>query len=186
MTVRTVQRWTSNKGYQQAIEQLIAVADAAIAEGTSIEQQNAELLDYQDSQRFLALEMGLLASRLSQISKQVLDRMEQKPEEISFRLLPQLLRVIADLSEKASTCWARSTGIEARVHREVDREVNTILSRLKSQLPSGVYAAVLTAIRDKDNSHKSVVEETDFSEMTTDELLRIANGDLSPLSDRAA
>lgn len=114
VTVRTVQRWTSNKSYQQAIaeRQLIAAADGVVVEATSIEQQVTDLFDYRDSQRFLALEMGSLASRVSQISKQVIERLEENPEEVSPRLLPQLLRAVAELSEKASSCWARATGLE--------------------------------------------------------------------------
>ncbi len=114
VTVRTVQRWTSNKSYQQAIaeRQLIAAADGVVVEATSIEQQVTDLFDYRDSQRFLALEMGSLATRVSQISKQVIERLEENPEEVSPRLLPQLLKAVAELSEKASCCWARATGLE--------------------------------------------------------------------------
>lgn len=114
VSVRTIQRWTSQECYTQknSARQLINMADETVIEKTDIEEQIKDLIDYQEAQRFLALEMGSLAGHLSLISKRLLKHLEEHPEEISIRLLPQLLRTMAELSEKSSNCWARATGLE--------------------------------------------------------------------------
>ena len=114
VSLRSVQRWVADRKNSDEGSQaeLIAMADEAAAEVTSVSQQVGDLLDYRDSQRLLATEMGSLASRLSSIARKALDRLEESPEEITPRVLPGILKVIAELSEKSSNCWARSTGLE--------------------------------------------------------------------------
>ncbi len=114
VSLRSIQRWIANRDCSDEGSQaeLIAVANKSVAEVTSISQQVADLLDYRDSQRLLATEMGSLASRLSSIARKALDRLEESPEEITPRVLPGILKSIAELSEKSSNCWARSTGLE--------------------------------------------------------------------------
>jgi hypothetical protein len=114
VSLRSVQRWIANRSCSDEGSQaeLIAVADKVVAEVTSISQQVVDLQDYRDSQRLLATEMGALASRLSSIARKTLDRLEESPEEITPRVLPGILKSIAELSEKSSNCWARSTGLE--------------------------------------------------------------------------
>ena len=114
VSLRSVQRWIANRDCSDEGSQaeLIAVADRAVVEAASVNQQVGDLLDYRDSQRLLATEMGSLASRLSSIAGKALDRLEESPEEITPRILAGILRAIAELSEKSSNCWARSTGLE--------------------------------------------------------------------------
>ena len=114
VSLRSVQRWIANRNSSDEGSQveLIAVADRAVVEAASVNQQVGDLLDYRDSQRLLAKEMGSLASRLSSIAGKALDRLEESPEEITPRVLAGILRAIAELSEKSSNCWARSTGLE--------------------------------------------------------------------------
>jgi predicted transcriptional regulator len=114
VSLRSVQRWIANRNSSDEGSQveLIAVADRAVVEAASVNQQVGDLLDYRDSQRLLATEMGSLASRLSSIAGKALDRLEESPEEITPRILAGILRAIAELSEKSSNCWARSTGLE--------------------------------------------------------------------------
>lgn len=114
VSLRSVQRWIANRNYSNEGSQaeLIAFTDRAVVEAASVNQQVGDLLDYRDSQRLLATEMGSLASRLSSIAGKALDRLEESPEEITPRILAGILRAIAELSEKSSNCWARSTGLE--------------------------------------------------------------------------
>jgi hypothetical protein len=120
VSLRTLQRWVASTGTAEGhtakqADQLVVAANqavkAALADATVQEQLN-DLLDYRNSQKYLALEMGSLASRLSKLSTKAIERLEANPDELSPRLLPHFLRSIADLSEKASNCWARSVGLE--------------------------------------------------------------------------
>jgi DNA-binding transcriptional MerR regulator len=86
ISVRTLQRWVASEGIgeNQADQLVIAAYQAvqlALASASAQEQLN-DLLDYRNSQKYLALEMGSLATRLSKLSKEAIQRLESRPDVV--------------------------------------------------------------------------------------------------------
>jgi predicted transcriptional regulator len=116
VSLRTVQRWASQNAAElqnlQSQEKAIIQSDPIVLTLTDIRSQVQEILDYRDSQRNFALEMGVVVQRTIAILSKTLERLEQNPDEITVRNLPQLMRAVADCAEKVSGAWSRATGLD--------------------------------------------------------------------------
>jgi|GEM_PF-2345766 len=118
VNIRTVQRWLAEPtvkerlvSIQQEVKE-IAKSDPIVLSVTDIRAQVQEILDYRDSQRSFALEMGLVVQKSTTVLLRAVEKLEQNPDELSARTIPQLLRAVADTAEKVSNAWARSTGLD--------------------------------------------------------------------------
>jgi hypothetical protein len=118
VNIRTVQRWVADPEVGARLADLQKQTDAIIKSDpivlavADIRSQVQEILDYRDSQRSFALEMGLVVKKATGVILAAVERLEQSPDELNARNLPQLLRAITDASEKVSTSWVRATGLD--------------------------------------------------------------------------
>ncbi len=124
ISTRTLQRWIA-AGDVEVKADLLDVAHQAVSEvlaSESIREQISNLIEYRDSQKFLALQMGTLASKLSKITLEAVQTLETNPTEVTPRLIPQYLRAVAELGKAASDCWARSIGLDDLIQKVDDNE----------------------------------------------------------------
>jgi hypothetical protein len=118
VNIRTVQRWLADPAVKQRLVSIqqeasaIAKSDPVVLSVADIRAQVQEILNYRDSQRSFALEMGLVVQKLSGVLLYAVERLEQNPEEVTARNLPQLLKAVSDVAEKVSLHWVRATGLD--------------------------------------------------------------------------
>ena len=116
VSLRTVQRWANEReGDLQALEsqeKALVESDPVVLTVTDIRSQVQEILTYRDSQRNFALQMGLVVQKSTAILLKAVERLEENPDEINARTIPQLMRAITDASEKISNAWSRATGLD--------------------------------------------------------------------------
>ena len=123
VTTRTVQRWFADPQFKQRLAEVeqetnaIIKSDPVVLTVVDIRSQVQELLDYRDSQRSFAVDMGIVVKKSITVLLQAVERLEQNPDEINVRSLPQLMRAIGDLSEKVSSAWSRSVGLDDLLDR---------------------------------------------------------------------
>lgn len=116
--VRTVQKWLSQPEVKDLLEgrgkqkKALVQSDPVVLNVVDIRSQVQEILDYRDSQHSFAVEMGAVIQKATAILAKAVERIEQNPEEVTARTLPQLLRAVADVAEKVSNSWARATGLD--------------------------------------------------------------------------
>ena len=114
ISTRTLQRWIQ-AGDVEVKADLLDVAHQAVSEvlaSESIRAQIEEIVNYRDSQRFFALEMGLVVQKATAVLLKAVQKLEENPDEMSARTIPQLLRAVTDASQKVSDSWARATGLD--------------------------------------------------------------------------
>jgi hypothetical protein len=118
VNLRTVQRWV---GQPEVRERLIAArkeikaiaqSDPAVLAVTDIRAQVQEILDYRDAQRSFALQMGVVVHKATAILLRAVERIEENPDEVTARTIPQLMRAVTDAAEKVSSAWVRATGLD--------------------------------------------------------------------------
>jgi hypothetical protein len=118
INVRTVQRWLADPAVRERLVSIqqeasaIAKTDPVVLSVTDIREQVQEILSYRDSQRSFALEMGLVVQKATGILLHAVERLEENPEEVTARNLPQLLKAVSDVAEKVSSAWVRATGLD--------------------------------------------------------------------------
>ncbi len=118
IATRTLQRWLKQPEIGEKVAETrreikaIAKSDPVVLSVTDIREQVQEILNYRDSQRSFALEMGLVVQKATGILLQAVERLEQNSEEVTARNLPQLLKAVADVGEKVSSAWVRATGLD--------------------------------------------------------------------------
>jgi transposase len=118
VNIRTVQRWLADPAVRERLVSIqqeasaIAQSDPVVLSVTDIRAQVQEILNYRDSQRSFALEMGLVIQKSTAVLLKAVEKLEQNPDEISARTIPQLLRAVTDAAEKVSNAWSRATGLD--------------------------------------------------------------------------
>lgn len=118
VNIRTVQRWVAQSEVKERLiatqkeVKAIAYSDPIVLSVTDVRAQVQEILDYRDSQRNFAMEMGLVVRKATGILLQAVERIEQNPEEVTARNLPQLLRAVAHTAEVVSNAWVRASGLD--------------------------------------------------------------------------
>ncbi|MBW4549296.1 MAG: helix-turn-helix domain-containing protein [Symplocastrum torsivum CPER-KK1] len=118
INLRTVQRWVADPEVKQRLVaaqrevKAIVASDPVVMSVTEIRAQVQEILDYRDSQRNFALEMGRVVQKATLILLNAVERLEENPDEVTIRTIPQLMRAVTDASEKVSSAWARTTGLD--------------------------------------------------------------------------
>jgi hypothetical protein len=118
VTTRTVQRWFADPQLKQRLTEVEQETDALIKTDpvvltvTDIRSQVQELLDYRESQRSFALEMGAVVQKATLVLLRAVEKLEQNPDEMSARTIPQLLRAVVDAADKVSNAWSRATGLD--------------------------------------------------------------------------
>lgn len=116
VSLRTVQRWAQEREPDlQALEsqeKALVASDPVVLSVTDIRAQVQEILDYRDSQQNFALQMGLVVQKTTGVLLKAVERLEQNPDEVSARTIPQLLRAVVDAAEKVSNAWSRATGLD--------------------------------------------------------------------------
>ncbi len=123
VNLRTVQRWLTQpevKGRLVAIQneaKAIAQLDPVVVSVVDIRGQAEEILNYRDSQRNFALQMGLVVQKSTDVLLKAVERIEKNPDELSVRLIPPLIRAVVDASEKVSSSWARATALDDLLER---------------------------------------------------------------------
>jgi hypothetical protein len=120
ISIRTLQRWikegtyeSTNDKAQEKLEQISLETIAAVKvvdDNSLVDDPLQGLTDYMESQRWFAIQLGVLAAKLLPVLQLATEQVS--PEDISVRSLPQLLRAVGDLADNASSCWARATGLE--------------------------------------------------------------------------
>ena len=119
VSVRTIARWVSQSSEElpdlKPEEKAIVETDPLIMTVVELREQVQQILDYRDSQRFFAQRMGLVVQRSTNVLLKAIERLEQNPDELTARTLPQLMRAISDCSEKVSNSWARSAGLDGLI-----------------------------------------------------------------------
>jgi hypothetical protein len=130
VSLRTVQRWTHEReGDLQALEsqdKALVASDPVVLSVTDIRSQVEEILTYRDSQRNFALQMGLVVQKSTGILLKAVERLEQNPDEINARTLPQLMRAVTDASEKISNAWKNATGLDILLDKLGDEQPKII------------------------------------------------------------
>lgn len=118
INIRTVQRWVTDPKVKAQLadiqEQTNAIikCDPVVLGLTDIRLQVQEILNYRDSQRSFALEMGTVVQKATVILAKAVERIEQNPEEVTARNLPQLMRAVSETAERVSNAWAKTTGLD--------------------------------------------------------------------------
>ena len=145
---RTVIRWCQDDDSAEAMannvnEELIEQADtevAAVARAVlGVEQRINDLLAYRYGQRSLAIATEEVARGLLPLCQSIITYLRENPAEITPRMLSPIAKAVSDLSKVSSDCWARATGIDARVRDEIVTEINAkskalgLLSSTKSE-----------------------------------------------------
>lgn len=131
VNLRTVQRWIAEPEVKQRLVaaqkevKAIVASDPVVLTVTEIRAQVQEILEYRDSQKSFALEMGLVVQKATNILLKAVERIEQNPDEVTVRTVPQLMRAVTDAAEKVSTAWVRATGLDD-VLEEIGSEPKTI------------------------------------------------------------
>ena len=121
VSLRTVQRWANEReGDLQALEsqeKALVESDPVVLTVTDIRSQVQEILTYRDSQRNFALQMGLVIQKSTNILLKAVERLEENPDELTARNIPQLMRAVADASEKISNAWKNATGLDILIEK---------------------------------------------------------------------
>lgn len=118
VNLRTVQRWVADPEVKQRLVaaqrevKAIVASDPVVMTVTEVRAQVQEILDYRDSQRNFALQMGEVVQRATSVLLKVVERIEENPDEVTARTIPQLMRAITDAAEKVSSSWIRATGLD--------------------------------------------------------------------------
>lgn len=118
VNVRTIQRWISQPEVKERLivtqKEIKAVvkSDPIVLSVTDIRLQVQEIIDYRDAQKNFALQMGLVVQKSTAILLQAVERIEQNPDEVTARTIPQLMRAVTDAAEKVSSAWVRATGLD--------------------------------------------------------------------------
>jgi len=118
INIRTVQRWLSDPAVKQRLVSIqqeasaIAKTDPVVLSVADIRSQVEQIVSYRDTQRNFALQMGLVVEKSTSILLQAVERLEQNPDEVSARTIPQLMKAITDAAEKVSNAWIRTTGLD--------------------------------------------------------------------------
>lgn len=115
VSLRTVQRWLSDAGLFSELdeaEKAVIESDPLVFTVTEIRAQIQEILDYRDSQKVFALEMGEVVFKSVRLLKMAVERLENNPDELTARNIPSFMKAVNDCFEKVSTGWARTTGLE--------------------------------------------------------------------------
>jgi hypothetical protein len=116
VSLRSIQRWSSQNS--EALQNLefkekaIIHSDPMVLTVTEVRQQVQEILDYRDFQRTFAIQMGEIVQKTSAVLLKAIERLQENPDELSVRLIPQLMRALTDASEKVSSAWVRTSGLE--------------------------------------------------------------------------
>jgi hypothetical protein len=118
VNIRTIQRWLADpkvkarlSSIQQEVKE-IAKSDPVVLSVTDIRAQVQEIRDYRDSQRSFALKMGEVVERATNILLKAVEQLEENPNEVTVRTIPQLMRAVTDAGEKVSNAWVRTTGLD--------------------------------------------------------------------------
>lgn len=116
VSLRTIQRWSAEHGDElkglKSQEKAIVQSDPMVLSVVQIRQQVQEILDYRDSQRSFALEMGVVVQKATAVLLGAVERLESTPDEISVRSIPPLLKAVVDAADKVSNAWSRSVGLD--------------------------------------------------------------------------
>lgn len=118
VNIRTVQRWLTDPAVKERLISIqqeasaIAKTDPVVLSVVDIKEQAEQILRYRDSQRSFALGMGVVVQKATGILLKAMEKLEQNPDEVSIRAIPQLLRAVTDASQKVSDSWARTTGLD--------------------------------------------------------------------------
>jgi len=116
VSLRSVQRWAQERELDlQALEsqeKALVTSDPVVLSVTHVRAQVQEILEYRDSQRNFALEMGLVVQKATGVLLIAVEKLQQNPDEISARTIPQLMRAVVDASEKISGAWSRAAGLD--------------------------------------------------------------------------
>jgi hypothetical protein len=121
--VRTVQRWLSDESVFAELEEIeknIIESDPLIFTVTEVRAQVQEILDYRDSQKVFALEMGEVVFKSVRLLKTAVERLENNSDELTARNIPSFMRAVTDAAEKVSNAWLRTTGLEDLLDRISD------------------------------------------------------------------
>ena len=118
VNIRTVQRWMSDPSVRERLISIqqetnaIAQTDPVVLSVADVRVQVQEILDYRNSQRSFALEMGAVVQKATLVLLRAVEKLEQNPDEMSARTIPQLLRAVVDAADKVSNAWSRATGLD--------------------------------------------------------------------------
>lgn len=116
VSLRTIQRWAQEREPDLQVlesqEKALVASDPVILTVTDIRAQVQEILNYRDSQRSFALEMGVVVQKATAVLLKAVEKLEQNPDEVTARTIPQLMRAVTDAAEKVSTAWVRTTGLD--------------------------------------------------------------------------
>ncbi len=117
VNIRTVQRWLTDPAVKERLVSIqqetsaIAKTDPVVLSVADIRGQVEEILSYRDSQRNFALQMGLVVQKATGVLLKAVEKLEQNPDEITARSIPQLMRAVVDASEKIASAWERAAGL---------------------------------------------------------------------------
>jgi hypothetical protein len=118
VNLRTVQRWIADPEVKSRLAatqrevKVIAQSDPVVVAVLDIRGQAEEILNYRDSQRNFALQMGLVVQKSTDVLLKVVERLEGNSDELSARSIPPLIRAVVDAAEKVSSSWARATALD--------------------------------------------------------------------------
>ena len=134
VTTRTVQRWILDPQVKQRLAEIQQQTDAIIKSDpvvltvTEVREQVQQILTYRDCQASFADQMGLVVQKSTSILLQALERIEQNPDELTSRQIPQLLRATVDAFQEVSSAWSRRTGLDDIMERLAadDPEIGTL------------------------------------------------------------
>jgi transcriptional regulator with XRE-family HTH domain len=116
VSLRTISRWVSERSDElqdlKSQERAIIQSDPMVLAVADIRAQVQQILDYRDSQRSFAVEMGQVVERATRVLLIAVEALEEQPDQLTARAIPQLLRAVVDAAEKVSNAWGRATGLD--------------------------------------------------------------------------
>lgn len=122
INVRTVQRWVADPEFKAKISaseqrdreiiQTDKPTQSTLRRLTEIQEQLDAIESYRESQKAFAIRFGGILCRACNVLDKAVEKLEQNPEEMTARLIPQMMKAVTDASEKVSSAWARATGLE--------------------------------------------------------------------------
>lgn len=118
VSTRTIQRWVRHYEYQKpnqtpearAQDALVEVAYQSEAMKVKEVSPLQDLMDYHQSQKWLAQQHGDVALLLLPKLKRALEVLD--PVEITSRQLPYIYKMIIDATNSSNDCFTRATGLE--------------------------------------------------------------------------
>lgn len=116
--IRTIQKWVALPEVKDLLEsrtierKALVQSDPVVLSLVEVRNQVNQILEYHQYQQSFSLQMGQIVEKALAVLLKALERLEESPDELNARLIPQLMKAVAGCSEAVSHSWERASGLE--------------------------------------------------------------------------